>query len=231
MKHIKSILCLLALMTALSLLMVPSNEARPAPEPKFSIDNNDSPSLSAQPVTIDQITHNKGNIVTTVDNWGYIGGYHYYGLPSGEWPRNSGHDYIGELKFWMGATTASGDTLVANSYDDFEAVPMPIDGNPEYKIYLSTDTTRYYAFDPADTIYQEHFPGNPVVPGSLIIGAFLDILKQRHKLSPTYTLKQFRFKSFVAPGEYHYEIVFNDACCKCRLFNHEKAAVTGEVMI
>ena len=33
------------------------------------------PQLAPQPVTVDQITHNKGNIVTTVDNWGYGGGY------------------------------------------------------------------------------------------------------------------------------------------------------------
>lgn len=109
-------------------------------------------SLAPQPGTVDQIVHNQGNIITTVDNYGYIGGYAGYGLPSGEWPRNSGHDYIGELRYWMGAVVAATDTLVANTYDDFQAISMPINGVDEYKIYLSTDTTRYWGYDPNDTV-------------------------------------------------------------------------------
>ncbi|MBU4420644.1 MAG: hypothetical protein KKH84_06520, partial [Proteobacteria bacterium] len=35
-----------------------------------------------------------------------------------------------------------------------------------------------FYFDPSDRIYAEHFPGNPVVPGSLIIHAFLKALKE-----------------------------------------------------
>ncbi|MEA1980580.1 MAG: hypothetical protein U9N54_06370, partial [candidate division Zixibacteria bacterium] len=96
--------------------------------PVTPVINDSGLSLSAQPITIDQITHNKGNIVTTVDNNGFIGGYYYYNLPSGEWPRNSDHNYIGELKFWMGAVTPDGDTLVANSADDFQAIPTPVNG-------------------------------------------------------------------------------------------------------
>ncbi len=116
-------------------------------------------SLFPDPQTVDQIIHNKGNIVTTIDNWGYIGGYSYYGLPSGEWPRNSGHSYLAEIKYWMGAITAAGDTLIANSYDDFQAIPSSIDGSDEYKILLSTDSTRYYGYDLSDTIGSGN--GNP----------------------------------------------------------------------
>ncbi|KAA3635303.1 MAG: hypothetical protein DWP97_05030, partial [Calditrichaeota bacterium] len=39
-------------------------------------------SLYPGPKTIDRVTHNRGNIITTVDNFGYIGGYSYYDLPS-----------------------------------------------------------------------------------------------------------------------------------------------------
>jgi len=108
---------------------------------------------------VDQVVHDKGNIVTTVDNWGYIGGYSYpYDLPSGEWPRNSGHDYIGEMKFWMGTVTPSGDTVVANSVDDFRPLPSLISGESSYQIRLSTDPERYN-YDPDDTIGQGL--GNP----------------------------------------------------------------------
>lgn len=109
------------------------------------------PSLYPEPTTIDRVTHNVGNIVTTVDNWGYVGGYPGY-LPSGEWPRNSGHDYLAEIRYWMGAVTAAGDTLVANSYDDFQAIPMPLNGAQAYKMFLSTDTVRYYDYDLSDTV-------------------------------------------------------------------------------
>ena len=108
--------------------------------------------LSVNPATVDQVVHNKGNLATTIDNWGYIGGYEYYGRPSGEWPRGSGNSYLAELLYWMGATTVSNDTLVADSYEDFEAVPMPFDGTDEYRIYLSSDSTRYYNYNPSDTV-------------------------------------------------------------------------------
>ncbi len=126
--------------------------ALPTPDGKLDDRGDSGIRLAPQPVTVDQITHNKGNIVTTVDNYGYIGGYHYYGLPSGEYPRNSGHDYIGEIKYWMGAVTAAGDTLVANSVDDFQATPMPVGGVDDYRIYLSTDITRYFDYSLEDTV-------------------------------------------------------------------------------
>ena len=107
-------------------------------------------SLAPSPTTIDFIIHSWGNIVTTVDNHGYIGGRQYYDEPSGEWPRNSGHDYIGEIMYWMGAVTPAGDTLVANTWDEFQVV-TPL-GAADNRILLSTDTSRYYAYDPADTV-------------------------------------------------------------------------------
>jgi hypothetical protein len=110
------------------------------------------PQLMPQPETVDQVTHNKGNVVTTVDNWGYIGGYSYYGLPSGEWPRNSGHDYLAEIRYWMGAVTTTDDTLVANTYDDFQAIEALSSADNPYKILISTDTTRYYDYDLSDTV-------------------------------------------------------------------------------
>jgi len=123
----------------------------PPPQPGGGSGSEDGPQRFPAPITIDQIVHNQGNVATTVDNWGYIGGYSYYGLPSGEWPRNSGHDYLAEIRYWMGAVTAGGDTLVANTYDDFQSIPSLITGVEQNRILLSTDTTRYYDYDPTDT--------------------------------------------------------------------------------
>lgn len=113
---------------------------------------SDGPVLSPGPETQDYVTHNVSNIVTTIDNFGYIGGRYIFDEPSGEWPRNSGHDYIAEVMYWMGGITPEGDTLLANTSQDFQAITMPVSGSDEYRMYLSTDTTRYYDYDVTDTV-------------------------------------------------------------------------------
>ena len=125
--------------------------SRPIYQPDPPTGSN-GPQLAPQPSTVDQIIHNVGNIATTVDNWGYIGGYMFFGLPSGEWPRGSGHDYLAEIRYWIGGVNSLGDTIVANSYDDFQALQTDsLAANP-YKILLSTDTSRYLSYDPSDTV-------------------------------------------------------------------------------
>jgi hypothetical protein len=99
----------------------------------------------------DQIIQNKGNIATTVQNWGQIGGQDYLGKPSGEWPKGSGHNYLAEIKYWMGAVKSNGDTVVANSDDDFMPLPSLIQGKESYRIHLSTDPSSY-DYDPSDTV-------------------------------------------------------------------------------
>ncbi|NIO11469.1 MAG: hypothetical protein GTO40_26995, partial [Deltaproteobacteria bacterium] len=88
---------------------------------------------------------------TTVQNWGQIGGQMDYGFPSGEWPKGSGHNYLAEIKYWMGAVTPDRDTVVANTDDDFMPIATLISGEESYRIHLSTDPTSYN-YDPADTV-------------------------------------------------------------------------------
>lgn len=99
----------------------------------------------------DQITHNRGNIVTTVQNYGYIGGYSWAGRPSGRWPSNTDHDYLAEMKFWIGGLNQADEVLLDNTDDDFKPIPTLISGSDSYDIRLSTDSTRY-DYDPADTV-------------------------------------------------------------------------------
>ncbi len=118
-----------------------------------------SPVRTPSPITVDRIIHNQGNVATTLYNFGYITGSEALGLPGGEYPRNSGHYYLAEILYWMGAVTASGDTVVADTYEDFQGLPeLSLADNP-YKILLSSDTTRYYDYDPADNIGEDL--GNP----------------------------------------------------------------------
>ncbi len=142
----------IVLQLALVLLVSQTVSAKKPSKQTLPLNGNATIAFSPGVNTVDQITHDQGNISTTVDNYGYIGGYSHHDRPSGEWPRNSGHSYLAEIRYWMGATMPNGDTLVANSYDDFQAMQMPNNGSDDYRMYLSTDTTRYFDYDITDTI-------------------------------------------------------------------------------
>ena len=103
------------------------------------------------PGVIDQIVHDHGNIVTTVENYAYIGGYSWAGRPSGRWPANTTHDYLAEMRFWIGGINAAGDTLLANTFDDFNPIPSWIAGSLTHDIRSSTDPSRY-DYDANDTV-------------------------------------------------------------------------------
>ena len=90
-----------------------------------------------------------------------------------------------------------------------------------------------FYFDPSDKIYTDHFPGKPVVPGSLIIYAFLKALKENGVNEEHKKIESFRFKEFVSPGEYNFNIEMIQDQMKCTLFQNNsdsmKALVTGVI--
>jgi 3-hydroxyacyl-[acyl-carrier-protein] dehydratase len=92
-----------------------------------------------------------------------------------------------------------------------------------------------FFFDPSDRIYADHFPGNPVVPGSVIVKAFLEAGKEVGLGDDSCTIMDFRFRGFVAPGEHAFNIQFNSGQLKCRLFQEgsdtSKTLVTGIIRI
>ena len=88
----------------------------------------------------------------------------------------------------------------------------------------------HFFFDPADPIYRDHFPGRPVVPGSLIVNAFMTALDGVHGQS-AWELRRFRFKRFVAPGRYAYQIEYiADGQHRCRLFDGQAVVATGTLI-
>ncbi len=88
--------------------------------------------------------------------------------------------------------------------------------------------TGYFYFDPEDPIYRDHFPGNPVVPGSLIIHAFMEAVGRSTGADTIRNATRFRFKQFIPPGKYAFRIqIRQDGLADCRLFDHDKAVVTG----
>lgn len=78
-------------------------------------------------------------------------------------------------------------------------------------------------FDAQDGIYTDHFPGYPVVPGSLIIQAFLDLAGEVREI------EDFRFRTFVAPGHYRYCLKRLDDGWDCLLFDNEQVMARGKL--
>ena len=84
-------------------------------------------------------------------------------------------------------------------------------------------------FDPEDSIYADHFPGNPVVPGSLIIAAFLRVVGLAAKAEgKSWSVENFRFRRFIPPGQYDYRISWkSDGSVQCALYDDGRTVVTG----
>jgi len=88
--------------------------------------------------------------------------------------------------------------------------------------------TGYFYFDPQDPIYGDHFPGNAVVPGSLIIHAFMLAAERLGDGSPCRSASGFRFKRFVSPGRYVYRIENEPGGrMACFLYHHDQVVVKG----
>ena len=86
-------------------------------------------------------------------------------------------------------------------------------------------------FDPDDGLYKDHFPGKPIVPGSLIIHGFTEVLKKSGIKSKISGFKNFRFKKFLSPGEYPYIIKIEPKKIICEIFNENERVVTGTFKI
>lgn len=86
----------------------------------------------------------------------------------------------------------------------------------------------YFHFDAEDPIYRDHFPGHPVVPGSLIIHAFLETIGRFMDDGMPRTATRFRFKRFIAPGQYAFRIQPRpDGRMDCLLMDNDETVVTG----
>ena len=90
-----------------------------------------------------------------------------------------------------------------------------------------------FFFDPDDPIYADHFPGSPVVPGSLIIQAFVTAVRSCVAAQGACSIENFRFKRFISPGKYAFRLShgINGNDVRCPLYENESPAVTGTLRI
>ncbi len=86
----------------------------------------------------------------------------------------------------------------------------------------------HFLFDPEDPIYADHFPGSPVVPGSLIIEAFLTAARPAMEMWGDCFIENFRFRRFISPGRYAFRLQCkSDGRVQCVLYDDGKSVVTG----
>jgi 3-hydroxyacyl-[acyl-carrier-protein] dehydratase len=86
-----------------------------------------------------------------------------------------------------------------------------------------------FFFDPEDFIFADHFPGNPVVPGSLIIEAFMRVvLPVVEEEWETLLVEDFRFRHFISPGRYAFRVTrITDGAMQCALYAGGRTVATG----
>ena len=84
-----------------------------------------------------------------------------------------------------------------------------------------------FYFHPDDVIYKDHFPGYPVVPGSLIVHAFLEAAADAGFLPDYLAIENFRFREFLSPGHYAFRIELDENRLNCFIYRGEKKLVTG----
>lgn len=87
--------------------------------------------------------------------------------------------------------------------------------------------TGRFHFNSQDAIYTNHFPGCAVIPGTLIIAAFLKVVEQMGIQAAG--LERFRFKTFLPPGVYCYELIVATDAIRCILMQKDREVVRGKI--
>lgn len=95
---------------------------------------------------------------------------------------------------------------------------------------VSQDPLRLTAtFEPDDSCFHEHFPGNPVVPGSLVVGLCMQALREHRSETGPLLLKRFSFSRFASPGSYDLCIAKQESGYQCTLSQGELIFAQGRI--
>lgn len=84
-----------------------------------------------------------------------------------------------------------------------------------------------FHFSSDDAIYRDHFPDYPVVPGSLIVYAFLQAAAEAGIQEGYRSLENFRFREFLTPGRYSFRMERQKDRLSCLIYRGAKKLVMG----
>ncbi len=84
-----------------------------------------------------------------------------------------------------------------------------------------------FNFNPSDGIYRDHFPGYPVVPGSLVIHAFLKAAAKVQIKGKISSVENFRFREFIIPGAYPFMMEIGEDRVSCTINLGDRKVATG----
>lgn len=82
-------------------------------------------------------------------------------------------------------------------------------------------------FCPDDLIYKTHYPQCPVVPGSLIVHAFLQTLQQNGFKTEKLWVENFSFREFISPGLCWYDVKGRKGKFQCIITRDGKKMASG----
>ncbi len=85
------------------------------------------------------------------------------------------------------------------------------------------------SFAPEDACFNGHFPGNPVVPGSLIAGLSLQAVREHLGRTGPLRIRRFSFSRFACPGAYILDIEEQDGACLCTLRSADTLFAQGRI--
>jgi len=95
---------------------------------------------------------------------------------------------------------------------------------------LTVDEGTFH-FDAADLVYETHFPEYPVVPGSLIIHAFLQALQKDGSAFKNLFVENFSFREFLPPGVCRFRITRRNGNLECLIMKDGKKMASGTLNI
>lgn len=97
---------------------------------------------------------------------------------------------------------------------------------------LETQPWRFRVrFEPGEACFRDHFPDNPVVPGSLVMALCLDCLRQYSKPDAPLTIERFSFARFAPPGRYDLCIDHVAATYRCSLRQGGEVFAQGRIKV
>jgi 3-hydroxyacyl-[acyl-carrier-protein] dehydratase len=84
-------------------------------------------------------------------------------------------------------------------------------------------------FEPDDACFNEHFPQNPVVPGSLVAGLCLKAMREHLGRTGRLVIERFSFSRFASPGAYTLDIEEQGDTCLCTLSSDDTVFARGRI--